>query len=165
MADYSLGGQSFSTDSLLSPVHTQNITNFEDEDVDPEEPPTQDTVDRENSFEDLEQFLSQLDWTLPHCSTNNNTLDSELSCDHSMELDESHMEELEMRALKEHLKSIVKDIHIAIGEHSVDVYYFYHLEVPVTSNMKCFQKEYNKSPYKEFYSVSHHLLFHFAHAK
>lgn len=59
-----------------------------------------------------------MDWTPPHSSTNDSTLDSELTCDPSMELDESHMEELEMRALKEHLKSIVKDIHIAIGEHS-----------------------------------------------
>lgn len=113
----SLGGQSFSTDASLSPLRFHN-TNFDDEDIDAEEPPTQDTVDRENSFEDLEQFLSQMDWASPHCSTNDSTLDSELTCDPSMQLDESHMEELEMRALKEHLKSIVKDIHIAIGEHS-----------------------------------------------
>lgn len=119
MAGCSLGGQSFSTDSSLSPLRSHNNTNFDDEDVDADEAPTQGTVDRENSFEDLEQFLSQLDWTPPHCSTNDSTLDSELTCDPSMELDESHMEELEMRALKEHLKSIVKDIHIAIGERSV----------------------------------------------
>ncbi|XP_037538604.1 VPS9 domain-containing protein 1 [Nematolebias whitei] len=115
IAGSSLGGQSFSTDASLSPLRFHN-TNFDDEDVDAEEPPTQDTVDRENSFEDLEQFLSQMDWVPPHNSTNDSTLDSELTCDPSMELDESHMDELEMRALKEHLKSIVKDIHIAIDQ-------------------------------------------------
>uniref|UniRef100_A0A3Q3BEA5 VPS9 domain containing 1 n=1 Tax=Kryptolebias marmoratus TaxID=37003 RepID=A0A3Q3BEA5_KRYMA len=116
IAGSSLGGQSFSTDSSLSPLRSHNNTNLDDEDVDAEEPPTQDTVDRENSFEDLEQFLSQLDWNPPHSSTNDSTLDSELTCDPSMELDEIHVAELEMRALKEHLKSTVKDIHIAIDQ-------------------------------------------------
>uniref|UniRef100_A0A8C6PRS8 VPS9 domain containing 1 n=1 Tax=Nothobranchius furzeri TaxID=105023 RepID=A0A8C6PRS8_NOTFU len=112
-----LGGQSFSTDSSLSPLHSHDLnTNFDDEDVETDEPLTQETLDRENSFEDLEQFLSQLDWT-PSCSSTDDTaLDLEMACDPSVELDESHIEELEMRALKQHLKAIVKDIHIAIDQ-------------------------------------------------
>lgn len=76
-------------------------------------------VDRENSFEDLEQLLTQLDWASPHGSSIDDTgSDSELTCDHSLqpELDKDHMSELESRALGEHLRAIVKDIHIAIGE-------------------------------------------------
>lgn len=79
------------------------------------------TVDRENSFEDLEQFLTQLDWAPPHISTDDTTSDLETKCDHLM-LDESHVQELEMRALKEHLKAVVKDIHIALGKHDDIVY-------------------------------------------
>lgn len=82
------------------------------------EPHTQVSVDRENSFEDLEQFLTQLDWAPPHSSTDDTSSDSELTCDSSMqpEQDEGHFSELETRALKEHLKAVVKDVHIAIGE-------------------------------------------------
>uniref|UniRef100_A0A1A7X6J8 VPS9 domain containing 1 n=1 Tax=Iconisemion striatum TaxID=60296 RepID=A0A1A7X6J8_9TELE len=116
IASSGLSGQSFSTDSSLSPLRSHDNTNFDDEDVETDEPLTQETVDRENSFEDLEQFLSQMDWTPPCSSTNDTTLDSELACDPSVELDESHVEELEMRALKQHLKAIVKDIHIAIDQ-------------------------------------------------
>ncbi|XP_055365554.1 VPS9 domain-containing protein 1 isoform X2 [Betta splendens] len=106
----SSSGQSFSTDSSLSrDLHT----NYDDEDL--EEPPTEVTVDRENSFEDLEQFLTQLDWAPPHSSTDDTGSDTETTCDASS-LDESHIREMEMRALKEHLKSIVKDIHIAVDQ-------------------------------------------------
>uniref|UniRef100_A0A674P665 VPS9 domain containing 1 n=1 Tax=Takifugu rubripes TaxID=31033 RepID=A0A674P665_TAKRU len=78
------GGQSFSTGSspsLSHELHT-NDDYEQGEELHPE-------VARENSFEDLEQFLTQLDWVPPQGS---------------------------MRALKEHLKAIVKDIHIAIDQ-------------------------------------------------
>ncbi|XP_062245124.1 VPS9 domain-containing protein 1 isoform X1 [Platichthys flesus] len=77
-----------------------------------EEPHTQASVDRENSFEDLEQFLTQLDWTPPNGSAEDA---SEPTCDPST-LSEGHVQGQEMRALKEHLKATVKDIHIAIDQ-------------------------------------------------
>lgn len=110
----SIGGNSYSTGS--SPSLSRELhTNYDDEDG---EEPNALTVDRENSFEDLEQFLTQLDWAPPHGSTDDTCSDLELTFDSSMQLeqDEGH-QELEMRALREHLKAIVKDIHIAIGEH------------------------------------------------
>ena len=75
-------------------------------------------MDRENSFEDLEQFLTQLDWAPPDGNTDDTSSDSEFTCETS-KLNESHLQELEIKALKEHLKAIVKDIHIAIGEHDL----------------------------------------------
>ncbi|XP_054865091.1 VPS9 domain-containing protein 1 isoform X1 [Amphiprion ocellaris] len=105
---------SFSTDSSLSPSHSHELnTNCDDEEA--EEPQTQPTVDRENSFEDLEQFLTQLDWAPPHSGTDETGSDSEPTGDPSTQ-DESHVQELENKALKEHLKAIVKDIHIAIEQ-------------------------------------------------
>ncbi|XP_067358482.1 VPS9 domain-containing protein 1 isoform X1 [Channa argus] len=102
--------QSFSTDSSLShDLHT----NYDYVDV--EEPHMEVTVDLENSFEDLEQFLTQLDWAPPDGSTDNTGSDSETTCD-PLILDESHIQGLELRALKEHLKAIVKDIHIAVEQ-------------------------------------------------
>ncbi|KAF3854331.1 hypothetical protein F7725_022386 [Dissostichus mawsoni] len=98
----SVGGQSFSTASSLSPsLSHDHSTNYEDE-VE-EELHSQATVDRENSFEDLEQFLTQLDWAPLHSSTE----DSEGTCDPSLqpEQDEGSLQELEMRALTEHLKA------------------------------------------------------------
>lgn len=71
---------------------------------------------RENSFEDLEQFLTQLDWVPPQGSAENTGSEVELFGDQEQE--EENLQELEIRALKEHLKAIVKDIHIAIGEPS-----------------------------------------------
>lgn len=111
----SIGGQSYSTGSSPSLSHDLH-GNYDDEEG--EEPHSQ--VDRENSFEDLEQFLSQLDWAPPHGSTDDTGSDLQLSGDPSAETeqDEGNIQELEMRALAEHLKGIVKDIHIAIGEHS-----------------------------------------------
>lgn len=78
-------------------------------------------MDRENSFEDLEQFVTQMDWVPPPSSTDDTASDSDSVCDCSvpLEQDESHVQELEKRALKEHLKAVVKDVHIAIGEHSL----------------------------------------------
>ncbi|XP_054631429.1 VPS9 domain-containing protein 1 isoform X2 [Dunckerocampus dactyliophorus] len=76
------------------------------------------TVERENSFEDLEQFLNKIDWDPLNSSTKDSCFQSELGTDHptGSGLDEEHFSELEMRALKQHLKAIVKDIHIAIEQ-------------------------------------------------
>ncbi|XP_022624252.1 VPS9 domain-containing protein 1 [Seriola dumerili] len=111
-------GQGFSTSLSLSPSLSHDLnTNYDDEEEEEEgeEPHTQVTVDRENSFEDLEQFLTQLDLAPPHDSTDDTGSDAELTCDTSM-LKEGHIQELEMRAMKEHLKAIVKDVHIAIDQ-------------------------------------------------
>ncbi|XP_032404080.1 VPS9 domain-containing protein 1 isoform X2 [Xiphophorus hellerii] len=62
----------------------------------------EDPVQRDDSFEDLEHFLSQLD-----CGD----LRAELTFDPSIEL-----EQLELRALKEHLKAIVRDVHGAVDQ-------------------------------------------------
>ncbi|XP_047452671.1 VPS9 domain-containing protein 1 [Mugil cephalus] len=116
-AGSSVGGQSFISDSSLSSSScTQDLdAHYDHEDM--EEPPVA-AVDRENSFEDLEQFLTQLDWAPAHGSTDDAGSDSELGCDSSMQPDQDkgHIQELEMRALKEHLKAIVKDIHISIDQ-------------------------------------------------
>ncbi|TMS05776.1 VPS9 domain-containing protein 1, partial [Larimichthys crocea] len=108
----SIGGQSFSTGSSPSLSHDLH-TNYDDEEG--EELNTQVMADRENSFEDLEQFLTQLDWAPPHGSADDTGSDLELTSDPST-LDEGNIQELEMRALTEHLKVVVKDIHIAIDQ-------------------------------------------------
>ncbi|KAE8295766.1 VPS9 domain-containing protein 1 5-day ovary-specific transcript 1 protein [Larimichthys crocea] len=108
----SIGGQSFSTGSSPSLSHDLH-TNYDDEEG--EELNTQVMADRENSFEDLEQFLTQLDWAPPHGSADDTGSDFELTSDPST-LDEGNIQELEMRALTEHLKVVVKDIHIAIDQ-------------------------------------------------
>lgn len=103
------GGQSFSSSSSFS----QDLhSNYDDEQGD--ELHTQ--VDLENSFEDLEQFLTQLDWAAPHGTSDDTGSELELSSDQGQ--DEGNIQELEMRAVREHLTAVVKDIHIAIGEHS-----------------------------------------------
>ncbi|KAG1936980.1 VPS9 domain-containing protein [Pimephales promelas] len=66
---------------------------------------------RENSFEDLEKFLTQLDW-VPSQSGDDTDSDVTFGTTH-MDL-ESHIHDREERALKGHLKTIVKDIHNAI---------------------------------------------------
>uniref|UniRef100_A0A3Q3QKK1 VPS9 domain-containing protein n=1 Tax=Monopterus albus TaxID=43700 RepID=A0A3Q3QKK1_MONAL len=110
----STSSQSFSTYSSLSSLVSHNLhTKHNNEEG--EEPHPLVTVDRENSFEDLEQFLTQLDWASAHDSTDDTISNSELPCD-PLILDEGHIQELEMRVLKEHLKAIVKDIHIAIDQ-------------------------------------------------
>lgn len=76
------------------------------EETDTEEPHGHVVPDRENSFEDLEQFLTQLDWS--------QRTDLDLTSDPVQGVD-SNVQDLEERALKEHLKTIVKDIHNAIG--------------------------------------------------
>ncbi|XP_005937500.1 VPS9 domain-containing protein 1 [Haplochromis burtoni] len=109
--------KSFSTDSLISPSRSHNlIPKYEEEEA--EESSEQGTMDRENSFEDLEQFVTQMDWVQPPSSTDDTASDSDSVCDFSvpLEQDESHVQELEKRALKEHLKAVVKDVHIAIDQ-------------------------------------------------
>ncbi|KAK0132230.1 VPS9 domain-containing protein 1 [Merluccius polli] len=75
-------------------------------------------VDRENSFEDLEQFLSQLEWAPSHGNADDRDLNTELSFELSVPSvqEESRAQELEVRVLREHLKAIVKDIHISIDQ-------------------------------------------------
>ncbi|KAM9376851.1 VPS9 domain-containing protein 1 isoform 2-T2 [Pholidichthys leucotaenia] len=104
-----LDDNSFNMDSSLSVSHSHNI----DTKCDPEE-----TVDLENSFGDLELLVNQKDWAPPCDDTDNPSIDPELSCEPSIQLEqgESHVQELEMRALREHLKATVKDIHGAIDQ-------------------------------------------------
>ncbi|KAM3870009.1 VPS9 domain-containing protein 1 [Diretmus argenteus] len=112
-----VSNQSFSSDPSLSLSLSHDLnTNYKEEEG--EEPGTPVTVDRENSFEDLEQFLTQLDWVPPQGDGDNTGSDFDLTIERSMEPEqsESHVQDLEMRALKEHLKAIVKDIHIAIDQ-------------------------------------------------
>ncbi|XP_068578793.1 VPS9 domain-containing protein 1 isoform X3 [Cebidichthys violaceus] len=113
----SVGGHSFITGLSPSPSRSHDLhADYGDEEG--EEPHEQATVDRENSFEDLEQFLTQLDWAPLHGGTDDPVSDSELTFDPYMqpEREECNAQELEMRALTEHLKVVVKDIHIAIDQ-------------------------------------------------
>ncbi|TRY85246.1 hypothetical protein DNTS_009282 [Danionella cerebrum] len=92
----------------LSPSHDLNNTGSEpDQDV----PSVLLASDRDNSFEDLEKFLTQLDWVPSHSSVET---DTDMTFDVMHTDMESHIHDLEERALKEHLKAIVKDIHNAI---------------------------------------------------
>ncbi|XP_036441096.1 VPS9 domain-containing protein 1 [Colossoma macropomum] len=94
----------------LSLVHDLNATDTGPE-LDSEEPMTPAPPDRENSFEDLEQFLNQLDWIPSHSADDTA---SDVTCDSTHGDLEVHIQDLEERALKEHLKAIIKDIHNAI---------------------------------------------------
>ncbi|XP_034541762.1 VPS9 domain-containing protein 1 [Notolabrus celidotus] len=111
----SIGGQSLSTGSSPSLSHDLQ-TNYDDEEGEEPRPPV--PVNRENSFEDLEQFLTQLDWAEPHGSIEETGSDSEQTSDHPVHQvqEEGGFQEQEMRALTEHLKTVVKDIHIAIDQ-------------------------------------------------
>lgn len=96
----------------LSPSHDLNSSDTKSE-TEPHESSTLISTDRENSFEDLEKFLTQLDWVPSHSGDDT---DSDVTFDTThMDL-ESHIHDLEERALKGHLKAIVKDIHNAIGK-------------------------------------------------
>lgn len=105
----SLCSHSFSIEPSLSPSHS------EDHSLHPAHEEGEMTVARENSFEDLEQFLSQLDWTPPQDITEDYSLQEEPQSLQSGQSD-VQIQELETRALKDHLKAIVKDIHIAIDQ-------------------------------------------------
>uniref|UniRef100_A0A8C2WLN7 VPS9 domain containing 1 n=1 Tax=Cyclopterus lumpus TaxID=8103 RepID=A0A8C2WLN7_CYCLU len=83
----SVGGHSFTMGLSPSPSRSHDLHAASDDEEGEHE---QANVDRENSFEDLEHFLTQLDW--------------------------DNVQELEIRALTEHLKVVVKDIHIAIDQ-------------------------------------------------
>ncbi|CAB1323427.1 unnamed protein product, partial [Coregonus sp. 'balchen'] len=98
-------GHSLSSDASLN-ISSSHDHNANEEELDSDEPHT---LDRENLFEDLEQFLTQLDRAPSHRDPNMTFEPSQLD-------QESLVQDLEMRALKKHLKAIVKDIHIAIDQ-------------------------------------------------
>ncbi|XP_060779710.1 VPS9 domain-containing protein 1 isoform X2 [Neoarius graeffei] len=93
----------------LSPLPDLNANDTASK-IGSEELPTPVPPDRENSFEDLEQYMTQLDWASA-CA--DDTV-SDMTFDMSHSDVEAHIQEVEERALKEHLKVIVKDIHNAI---------------------------------------------------
>ncbi|TSK38480.1 VPS9 domain-containing protein 1 [Bagarius yarrelli] len=93
----------------LSPFPDLNANNTASK-MDSEEFPAPVPPDRENSFEDLEQYMTQLDWASA-CA--DDTV-SDMTFDLTQSYTEAHVQELEERALKEHLKATVKDIHNAV---------------------------------------------------
>ncbi|XP_046720609.1 VPS9 domain-containing protein 1 isoform X3 [Silurus meridionalis] len=93
----------------LSPLPDLNANNAASK-IDSEVLPTPVPPDRENSFEDLEQYMAQLDWA---SACTGDTL-SDMTFDMTHSDMEAHLQDLEERALKEHLKATVKDIHNAI---------------------------------------------------
>ncbi|KAM9481090.1 VPS9 domain-containing protein 1 isoform 2-T3 [Clarias gariepinus] len=93
----------------LSPLPDLNANNTACK-IDSEELPTPVPPDRENSFEDLEQYMTQLDWA--SACAEDTVSDMTFDLTHSDM--EPHIQHLEERALKEHLKATVKDIHNAI---------------------------------------------------
>ncbi|XP_061783969.1 VPS9 domain-containing protein 1 [Nerophis lumbriciformis] len=109
--------QGFTSDSLLSPSLSHDVNITDDVGEGKERHPYM-TKELNNSFEDLEQFLSEIDWDQLDSSTKDSCFDPELSGDRAtcQELEEETFSDLEMRALKQHLKAIVKDIHIAIEQ-------------------------------------------------
>ncbi|TNN28911.1 VPS9 domain-containing protein 1 [Liparis tanakae] len=114
----SVGGHSFTAGLSPSPSRSHDLHAASD-DEEGEEPHELANVDRENSFEDLEHFLTQLDWAPVHGGgADDPGFDSELTFDPSVrpEQDEDNVTQLETRALTEHLKVVVKDIHIAIDQ-------------------------------------------------
>ncbi|XP_056271864.1 VPS9 domain-containing protein 1 isoform X2 [Pseudoliparis swirei] len=115
----SVGGHSFTAGLSPSPSPSHDLHAASDDEEEGEEPHELANVDRENSFEDLEHFLTQLDWAPVHCGGGADPgFESELTFDPSMqpEQDEDNVQQLETRALTEHLKVVVKDIHIAIDQ-------------------------------------------------
>lgn len=109
--------------------------------LDTEESPIPVPPDRENSFEDLEQFLTQHDWAL---GSSVDEMVSDTTFDSTHGDFESHVHDLEERALKEHLKVIVKDIHNSIGKNlflfcASDVFASVHIVVSsqVTLTLLC----------------------------
>lgn len=97
----------------LSPLPDLNANDTASR-IDSEELPAPVPPDRENSFEDLEQYMTQLDWASACADDTVSDMTFDLThCDM-----EASVQELEERALKEHLKSTVKDIHNAIGKQT-----------------------------------------------
>nr|XP_057931876.1 VPS9 domain-containing protein 1 isoform X2 [Doryrhamphus excisus] len=99
--------------SDVTPVRPSNSSHHPEDHEQVKDPDPTMTVQRENSFEDLEQFLTKIDWDPLNSGTKD--FHSELG-NANQGLDEEHFSELEMRALKQHLKAIVKDVHIAIEQ-------------------------------------------------
>lgn len=97
----------------LSPLPDLNANNTASK-MDSEELLTPVPPDRENSFEDLEQYMTQLGW-VSACAED--TV-SDLTFDLTHSDMDAHVQDLEERALKEHLKATVKDIHNAIGKQT-----------------------------------------------
>ncbi|KTG41511.1 hypothetical protein cypCar_00001133 [Cyprinus carpio] len=94
----------------FSPSHDLSANNTTSE-TDLDESSNLVSTDRENSFEDLEKFLTQLDWVPSHSGDDT---DSDVTFDTTHTDLESRVHHLEDRILKEHLKAIIKDIHNAI---------------------------------------------------
>ncbi|KAK1785023.1 hypothetical protein P4O66_018194 [Electrophorus voltai] len=92
--------------SMLHDLNADDAPEMDSEQIQTPTPP-----DRENSFEDLEQFLTQMDW-VPAPGGDDTASDMTFDSTHG-DL-EAHIQDLEERALKEHLKAIVKDVHDAI---------------------------------------------------
>ncbi|KAM6946383.1 VPS9 domain-containing protein 1 [Aplochiton taeniatus] len=101
--------------SLSSSFAHDHHTHEEEEEEEEVERDDELSLDRENSFEDLEQFLTDLDWAPPHSS--DLSIDGELTFEPTgAPQAQEVIQDLEMRALKEHLKAVVKDIHIAVDQ-------------------------------------------------
>ncbi|KAL4623575.1 VPS9 domain-containing protein 1 isoform X1 [Arapaima gigas] len=98
-AAQSRAGHTHSLSTSLSP----SLAPYHDHNANREEGPLGEapSLDREDSFEDLEQFINLLS----------------PGCDPKLEV-ESYILDLEERALKDHLAAIVKDIHNAIDRLS-----------------------------------------------
>ncbi|KAM9569185.1 VPS9 domain-containing protein 1-like isoform 1-T1 [Salvelinus alpinus] len=98
-------GHSQSSDASLN-ISSSHDHNTNEAELDSDGPHT---LDRENLFEDMEQFLTQMDRAPSH-------RDPDMIFEPSQLDQESLVQDLEMHALKKHLKAIVKDIHIAIDQ-------------------------------------------------
>ncbi|XP_035381349.1 LOW QUALITY PROTEIN: VPS9 domain-containing protein 1 [Electrophorus electricus] len=95
--------------SMLHDLNADDAPEMDSEQIQTPTPP-----DRENSFEDLEQFLTQMDW-VPAPGGDDTVSDMTFDSTHG-DL-EAHIQDLEERALKEHLKAIVKDVMMpSVGE-------------------------------------------------
>uniref|UniRef100_A0A673Z7P3 VPS9 domain containing 1 n=1 Tax=Salmo trutta TaxID=8032 RepID=A0A673Z7P3_SALTR len=98
-------GHSLSSDASFN-VSSSHDHNDNEAELDSDGPHT---LDGENLFEDMEQFLTQMDRAPSH-------RDPDMIFEPSQLDQESLVQDLEMHALKKHLNAIVKDIHIAIDQ-------------------------------------------------
>uniref|UniRef100_A0A8C7PWN9 VPS9 domain containing 1 n=1 Tax=Oncorhynchus mykiss TaxID=8022 RepID=A0A8C7PWN9_ONCMY len=101
----SKSGTGLSSDASLN-ISSSHDHNANEAELDSDGPHT---LDRENLFEDMEQFLTQMDRDPSH-------RDPDMIFEPSQLNQEFLVQDLEMHALKKHLKAIVKDIHIAIDQ-------------------------------------------------
>ncbi|XP_077371657.1 VPS9 domain-containing protein 1 [Festucalex cinctus] len=116
-AGHNILNQSFTSDSSLLPSPSHD-TELNSDDSGGMELHPHLTVDRENSLEDLEHFLTKADWAPLPSSTEDSCRNLELSSGSPTQQgpDEEYLPELKMSTLKQHLKAIVKDIHRAIDQ-------------------------------------------------